>query len=199
MLICFIPMLFIFSLNSFCQLSPGKLSKSHSKLEGITNCTQCHLIGDKVSNQKCLTCHKDLNLQITKNKGFHSSPQNKNKECIECHSEHHGLNFEMVRFDKKTFNHNRAIMRKSHITSYIGVGGLTGVRPVHRSAEISLYVESSLHRELPAGIAKSIIKTISAFAFEDLGLNRIFGETFYTNTVEILNLEEFKIIKYGST
>ena len=92
--------------GSFAQLSPGKLSKGHTKLEGLSNCTQCHTIGDKVSNQKCLACHKELNTQVSKNKGFHVSAQVKGKDCITCHSEHHGLNFDVNRFDKKTFNHN---------------------------------------------------------------------------------------------
>lgn len=97
---------FVFGYNSFAQLSPGKLSKGHTKLEGLTNCTQCHTIGDKVSNQKCLSCHKELNVRVTLNKGYHASLLVKGKDCITCHSEHHGLNFEMIRFDKKSFNHN---------------------------------------------------------------------------------------------
>jgi hypothetical protein len=103
MSICFV----IFSiLNAQAQLSPGKLTKAHSKLEGMANCTQCHTIGDKISEQKCLSCHKEINVRITAKKGFHVSAQVKGKECITCHSEHHGLNFDMIRFDKKTFNHN---------------------------------------------------------------------------------------------
>lgn len=91
---------------SYAQLSPGKLSKAHAGLEGISNCTQCHTIGNKVVNQKCLTCHKDLGQQIARNKGFHVSALVKNKECVSCHNEHHGENFELIRLDKKTFNHN---------------------------------------------------------------------------------------------
>ena len=91
---------------SYAQLSPGKLSKAHASLDGIANCTQCHTIGNKVVNQKCLTCHKDLGQQIARNKGFHVSALVKNKECVSCHNEHHGENFELIRLDKKTFNHN---------------------------------------------------------------------------------------------
>lgn len=101
-IICF----FLLVFNASAQLSPGKLSKAHAKLEGLSNCTQCHTIGDKVSNQKCLACHKELNAQVSKNKGFHASTQVKGKDCMTCHSEHHGLNFDAIRFDKKTFNHN---------------------------------------------------------------------------------------------
>jgi len=91
---------------SHAQLSPGKLTQSHSKLEGLSNCTQCHSIGDKISNQKCLACHKDLNVRISSRKGFHASSEVRGKDCITCHSDHHGVNFKMVRVDKKTFNHS---------------------------------------------------------------------------------------------
>lgn len=87
------------------QISPGKLSKAHSHLEGMSQCTQCHILGDKVSDQKCLDCHADLKRSIQANKGYHVSYEVKPKNCISCHSEHHGLKFEMIRFDQKTFNH----------------------------------------------------------------------------------------------
>ena len=31
------------------QLSPGPLTNAHASLEGITNCTQCHTLGEKIS------------------------------------------------------------------------------------------------------------------------------------------------------
>lgn len=96
---------FFVSLSS-AQISPGKLTKAHTDLEGIGNCTQCHELGAKISEQKCLSCHQPLKTRISQNKGFHVSKDVKGKQCISCHSEHHGLNFEMVRFDKKNFNHN---------------------------------------------------------------------------------------------
>ncbi|MCC6815833.1 MAG: cytochrome c family protein [Saprospiraceae bacterium] len=89
------------------QISPGKLSKQHSHLEGINNCTQCHTLGEAVSNEKCLNCHSLLNERIKANKGFHASSEIKGKDCFSCHSEHHGLKFEMIRFDKKTFEHSK--------------------------------------------------------------------------------------------
>ena len=91
--------------NLSAQLSPGKLSQAHSKLEGLTNCTQCHSIGNQITNQKCLACHKVLASRIQANKGLHASPFAKGKACISCHSEHHGEKFDMIRIDKKSFNH----------------------------------------------------------------------------------------------
>ena len=86
-------------------MSPGELAKVHAQLEGMSNCTRCHILGKKVSNQKCLECHTELKSRIDARKGYHSSPEILNKECVSCHSDHHGVNFQIVRFAKEKFNH----------------------------------------------------------------------------------------------
>jgi len=91
--------------NVSAQISPGELSKSHANLEGVTNCTQCHSVGNKVTREKCLACHKDIKAEIDAHKGFHSSKEVGQKNCAQCHSDHHGRNFDMVRLNKKSFNH----------------------------------------------------------------------------------------------
>lgn len=88
------------------QLSPGALTRSHAELEGISNCTQCHTLGEKVSNEKCLACHEEIAVRIDQQRGYHTASTVRRQECAECHSEHHGRNFEMVRFDKATFDHD---------------------------------------------------------------------------------------------
>jgi len=88
------------------QISPGDLTQAHSDLEGMSNCTQCHTLGDKVSNDKCLECHKFVRESINKNRGFHAVPSTKSKDCFACHSEHHGRKFNMIRFDKENFDHS---------------------------------------------------------------------------------------------
>lgn len=90
---------------SYAQLSPGELSEAHAHLEGLSNCTKCHILGDKVANEKCLDCHKELKSQIDKNKGYHSSNEVSGKDCVKCHNDHHGRKFEMIRFDKDQFDH----------------------------------------------------------------------------------------------
>ena len=90
---------------SNAQISPGDLTNAHSSLEGMINCTKCHVLGDKVSNEKCLECHKELKSRVDQGKGYHVSAAVKGKDCFTCHSEHHGRNFEIVRFDKQKFNH----------------------------------------------------------------------------------------------
>ena len=88
------------------QISPGKLTIAHAELEGIRNCTQCHDLGNKVTNQKCLACHEEIDQLITLNRGYHASLEVRGKDCVVCHSEHHGRKFNMIRFDEDNFNHD---------------------------------------------------------------------------------------------
>lgn len=88
------------------QLSPGDLSTPHSNLEGISNCTKCHVLGNKISDEKCLDCHSEIKDRITLQKGYHSSIDVKGKQCINCHSEHNGKNFQLIRIDITKFDHN---------------------------------------------------------------------------------------------
>jgi hypothetical protein len=90
---------------AYAQISPGELAKVHSHLEGMSNCTKCHILGKKVSNQKCLDCHTELKVRIDFSQGYHSSAEIKDKECVVCHSDHHGMNFQIIRFSKEKFNH----------------------------------------------------------------------------------------------
>ena len=96
---------FIFSNNIEAQISPGDLTTAHSKLEGISNCTNCHELGEKATNSKCLNCHKEIQNLIDSNTGFHSSKKVKGKECASCHSEHNGRNFRIVNIDENKFEH----------------------------------------------------------------------------------------------
>jgi predicted CXXCH cytochrome family protein len=87
-------------------ISPGKLSRAHTYLEGIRNCTSCHSLGNQgIDNQKCLTCHTPLQRRIGAGQGFHASVSGQN--CADCHKEHFGADFELVRLDERQFNHTR--------------------------------------------------------------------------------------------
>lgn len=94
--------------NATGQISPGDLSEVHAHLEGMSNCTQCHILGDKVSDDKCLACHTEIKDRITKQKGYHSSSDTRGKSCVVCHNDHHGRNFEIIRFEKEKFDHSLA-------------------------------------------------------------------------------------------
>ncbi|MCS7053351.1 MAG: cytochrome C [Ignavibacterium sp.] len=101
-------LLFAFYLHLYPQISPGDLSNAHSKLEGLKNCIKCHNPGKGLSNQKCLDCHQSIKEKIKLNKGYHSSSEVKNKNCWQCHSEHHGRDFRLINFNEKEFKHEKA-------------------------------------------------------------------------------------------
>jgi len=90
------------------QISPGDLVKTHSKFEGMSNCTKCHVLGQGVENSKCLDCHKEIKTLMDAGRGYHSSSDVRGKNCWSCHSDHHGRNFRIINFDEKNFDHNRA-------------------------------------------------------------------------------------------
>ncbi len=98
----------VFLSNLDAQISPGDLANAHAHLEGISNCTQCHDLGKKVSNDKCLACHVEIKSRVDQRRGYHASREIKGKDCAECHSDHHGRKFDMIRFDEDNFNHNLA-------------------------------------------------------------------------------------------
>jgi hypothetical protein len=98
--------LFLSCFTLTAQLSPGDLSNSHSNLNGISNCTQCHVLGNKITNEKCLACHTEIQSRINLGNGYHSSTEVKGKQCFACHSEHNGRNFQLVRLDPSKFDHN---------------------------------------------------------------------------------------------
>ena len=105
---CLIVLVLIFiGYNATAQISPGDLSKGHAYLEGVSNCTQCHSVGNKITNEKCLACHKEIKSKIIAKKGYHASAEVNGKECASCHNEHHGRNFQIKRFNKDTFVHRK--------------------------------------------------------------------------------------------
>ena len=88
------------------QISPGELSAPHAGLEGVGNCTSCHALGKNIDNEKCLACHADIAERITRRTGLHGGLAS--HKCVECHKEHHGREFRIVRFDSTHFDHERA-------------------------------------------------------------------------------------------
>jgi hypothetical protein len=89
------------------QISPGDLAEAHKHLEGIANCTQCHTLGEKISDQKCLDCHTFIQKLINQQKGYHAHQEVRQAICVSCHSDHHGRKFQMIRFDEYDFDHNK--------------------------------------------------------------------------------------------
>lgn len=93
------------SFTSYGQISPGELSEAHATLEGISNCTKCHELGDRVTDQKCLDCHVEIQTLVNRTRGYHANPQVVKQDCFECHSEHYGRKFDMIHLDEEAFEH----------------------------------------------------------------------------------------------
>jgi len=101
LIICFLLM----AHASYGQLPPGKLSKAHSHLEGKNNCKKCHSSNKKGIQTKCLKCHTEIDALIQQGRGYHASEDVSDKDCAICHKEHLGLNVELSKLDKNTFDH----------------------------------------------------------------------------------------------
>lgn len=85
-------------------LSPGKLSEAHASLEGVRSCTSCHEPGQRgASSERCLACHEPLARRIAVGKGYHARVTR--HACAECHREHFGRDFALVRLDTARFDH----------------------------------------------------------------------------------------------
>lgn len=83
-------------------ISPGRLSRPHAELEGISQCQSCHERGQRVTAQKCLTCHEPVATRITRQFGVHAAVKG---DCVACHVEHAGVEGELRPFDTRRFDH----------------------------------------------------------------------------------------------
>lgn len=86
-------------------VSPGSLSEQHQEFE--KDCKACHVKFDKTKQTSlCLDCHKKVASDVKLSTGFHGkSPDVAGKPCKSCHTEHEGLKFDIVKFDRNNFNH----------------------------------------------------------------------------------------------
>jgi hypothetical protein len=84
-------------------VSPGPLAEPHADIDGITGCTQCHVPGRFVDPARCLACHEEVQEEIDTKKGFHAQ---RDSGCHECHSDHRGREFDLIRVAEDTFPHD---------------------------------------------------------------------------------------------
>ncbi len=68
-------LLLILQTHLLAQISPGDLTTAHAKFEGMSNCTKCHVLGEKVQDSKCLDCHTEIKTLIDQHRGYHSSDE----------------------------------------------------------------------------------------------------------------------------
>lgn len=91
-------------------LSPGELSRAHAALEGTANCTKCHPVGGKLSQETCLACHVELRTRIAAGTGLHGRMAPADRACERCHPEHEGRGSPLVSWGKEgraAFDHAR--------------------------------------------------------------------------------------------
>lgn len=84
--------------------SPGELSSAHAQLDDSGQCNACHTRGKQLDWEKCLGCHKEIKTKADKKQGIHGTAS---RDCILCHSEHHGRELKTYYLDKETFDHSR--------------------------------------------------------------------------------------------
>lgn len=90
--------------------SPGELSKAHTTLEGLSQCTKCHPAGGQLSQATCLSCHEELQPRLGKGLGLHGRVSDEKRNCELCHHEHQGVNANLIDWGpagEKGFNHLR--------------------------------------------------------------------------------------------
>lgn len=80
--------------SALAQLSPGKLSRPHAHLEGLTRCSSCHKLGSREVQDKCLECHQEIAAMRRSGQGLHAGDDY--RTCVDCHVEHHGEDYELI-------------------------------------------------------------------------------------------------------
>src|SRR5271166_6495006 len=101
-------LLFLATSFAAAQISPGPLSRPHQSLDSATQCTTCHKLGGGEPVFKCLDCHTEIAQRLASHRGLHASygiTPGSSQECARCHSEHNGLDFALIKWDQKTFDH----------------------------------------------------------------------------------------------
>jgi hypothetical protein len=98
-------------------ISPGKLAKAHAGLDGVEHCTECHELGKPgADDARCLACHKPLATRIAAKQGLHATYTA--QRCADCHKDHFGPDFALVRLDSASFDHAKTgyPLRQAHDT-----------------------------------------------------------------------------------
>ncbi len=93
------------------QLSPGPLARAHARLEGSTNCVECHGLRKEPMTQRCLACHKEVAWLIDRDRGLHARARlGAKRDCASCHPDHAGVDFALIDWGeggRATFDHKR--------------------------------------------------------------------------------------------
>jgi hypothetical protein len=91
------------AISLFKGVMPGKVAEPHTKVE--ETCFDCHAALGKAFRVKCVACHKEVEVDLTRKRGFHGKTDT--VTCETCHSEHKGREFQLVTLEKTTFDHTK--------------------------------------------------------------------------------------------
>ncbi len=94
------------------QISPGPLSRTHQSLNGPLQCTSCHRLAAGAGIYRCTECHTDIGHRLSIRRGYHAtvvSPTGTDRDCVRCHSEHNGENFQLIHWEpsQRAFDHSK--------------------------------------------------------------------------------------------
>lgn len=81
---------------------PGPLTRFHDELSGPDGCHSCHSLDGEVDHRRCLSCHTEMSRRIRDGRGFH---QDKDEFCFACHTEHLGVDSELIELNPESFDH----------------------------------------------------------------------------------------------
>lgn len=132
-----------FAGTAYSQISPGPLARAHQSLSGDANCTKCHEVSTRAPSFRCLECHKEIAAELQQNHGLHATyPRSgpAGAACVKCHSDHNGVDFQMVHWNPTPAGFNHAQ------TGYVLDGKHVGVscRSCHTAQHISSPARSLL-------------------------------------------------------
>ncbi|MDA3929183.1 MAG: hypothetical protein PF541_09500 [Prolixibacteraceae bacterium] len=158
-------LIFIFQARSYGQISPGDLTSAHANLEGMSKCVNCHVLRENVTDEKCLDCHTEIKSLVNANSGYHVSVEVENKQCFECHNEHHGRNFQIIRFEKDSFDHQ--------LTGYQLDGKHAEVECIdcHKNEFIKEKISQKTQGESYLGLQQECLSCHTDYHQESLGAN----------------------------
>lgn len=92
-----------FGVSLFKSVMPGKVAEPHAKVE--ETCFECHAALGRSFKAKCIACHKEVGVDIEKQRGFHGKTDT--ERCELCHTEHKGRAFQLVTLDERQFDHTK--------------------------------------------------------------------------------------------
>ncbi|MCB9548473.1 MAG: hypothetical protein H6706_21915 [Myxococcales bacterium] len=82
------------------------LTQVHAHLDKQEECNRCHVAFGGVPEEKCRSCHLDIDRRVKANQGFHGR-EAATVKCYDCHREHLGRGHDITGLDRDRFDHRK--------------------------------------------------------------------------------------------